>query len=175
MLSYREFSDPKRATQLGIGLSSPLWGAFALTASAGMAWWAWSRWGRTALEGVGEAGPRDVTAPPAASAKTPDAERPSVEAAPEPKSFEAEAPKTIAEPVIDKTVAVAPPVPEPVAAPKLAPKKAAAPKASAPKPAVAKADAPKPAKAAKAPSVRKPEPAAAKPRSSARRKTVRHH
>ena len=36
--------DPGRALNLGVGLASPLWPTFLVTAGAGVAYWWWTQW-----------------------------------------------------------------------------------------------------------------------------------
>lgn len=142
--------DPRRALNVGVGLSSPLWATFIAAAGAGVAYWAWAQWARGRAQHefagflTGEAPAPGLTAPPAASKDTPMAEAPEPPAAPgaEP-SVATAAPETFAaaaaEPVaseLDGSLAVqgAPeaepeltPTPEPASSPKALAEDAAAP------------------------------------------------
>lgn len=100
MLSdHRELSDPRRAVQMGLGLSSPLWPTFFLAAGAGVAYWAWSHWGRKTVEAAGSPPLLEGFAPPPASRATPMAEKPSP-----PSASEAVAEDSA--PVLDENLAV---------------------------------------------------------------------
>lgn len=128
MFDQRELSDPRKAVQLGLGMSSPLWPSFFLAAGAGVAYWAWSHWGRKAVEAVGSPPLLEGLAPPPAA----DRPQPPVEA-----SAEAGAP------LLDENLAapaalVAGPPARPPRKPRAAASKAAAAD-SAPKPKRAKA------------------------------------
>jgi len=107
------FQDPRRGLNFGVGVFSPLWSAFVAAASAGVAFWAWTQWGRrTAPAGFPQAGPEPETAPPAATEATPPADLPEP-VAPEPAERTA---AVVAEPVanqLDESLAVQAPA-EPV-------------------------------------------------------------